>query len=102
MKNYWINNKKIFDGPLCVAISCSADQVPGECIKDLKNCRTLTDCLKQAVHMSELLTVIGPADQIALMSTSKSVIFNLNHWQSKKHELNNIVCVWKKVNGVWV
>ena len=101
MKNYWLDRKNI-SGPLCVAISCSKDEVPGACIFDLENCKTLDECLQKAIHRSKELTVIGKADKIVLMSTSQNVIWHIPGLDNiRRHEKENTIFVWEKIEEVW-
>jgi len=101
MKNYWLKNKHIFKGPLCVAISCSRDLIPGACIWDLENCKTFEECLASAIKRSKELSVIGPADKIVLMTTSRDVIWSIVG-NSSDHEKSNTILTWNKINDVWV
>ena len=63
------SSKSLPDGPICAAIHCSKDKVPGAYIWDLVGCSSLEECFKSALKRSEEIKV--DADQIFLLRTSE-------------------------------
>lgn len=104
MKNHWLNIQSVSRHvSLCAKISCSQDEVPGACLWDLYNCKTLDDCLREAIRRSEELTVIGPADKIVLMTISSKELFSIPGMEKEKEaEDRATIYSWVKKNEEWV